>query len=326
MPSTATPIGRVELIASDDLSWEGQGQQVTTVLTEMAKGVKVISATAGRALTATNYVSNEYRHAVLWFKDGPLSAAATFTVPGEASHWIVINDEAYAVTISTGSGTTATVGAGRKAWVYCDGTNCAVFDPTGLTTATPADNVFRLLNAADATKKLAFSLANITAGQLRTITVPDADVDLSNIGGRTLLGTITATSGTTASLTGTWTAYQSLYIECENLSPNNSDTLQMALSSTAGAAYGTAQAISAAASAAALWGGIIRVGMLQSTIGTHPVEAVFKNSLTVPGAVTPISIFIGTNTAAVVNGLRLSWVSGSAFDNAGGVARVYGEK
>ena len=47
--------------------------------------------------------------------------------------------------------------------------------------ATPLDSVFRIENVTDHTKKIAFSAAGISTASTRTITMPDADVDLGNL-------------------------------------------------------------------------------------------------------------------------------------------------
>lgn len=47
--------------------------------------------------------------------------------------------------------------------------------------STPLDSVFRIENSSDNTKKIAFSAAGITTGTTRTITMPDANVDLGNL-------------------------------------------------------------------------------------------------------------------------------------------------
>jgi hypothetical protein len=65
--------------------------------------------------------------------------------------------------------------------------------PTGATGAagsvTPADDVFRILDNGDATKKIAFEASGITTGTTRTATMPDANGTL------TLLGNASTGSG-----------------------------------------------------------------------------------------------------------------------------------
>ena len=45
------------------------------------------------------------------------------------------------------------------------------------------DNVFRIQDDGDNTKQIAFEASGIATGNIRTITMPDADVDLGNLGG-----------------------------------------------------------------------------------------------------------------------------------------------
>ena len=47
--------------------------------------------------------------------------------------------------------------------------------------AEVSDNVFRVYDNSDATKKIAFEASGITTGQTRTITMPDVDVDLGQM-------------------------------------------------------------------------------------------------------------------------------------------------
>jgi hypothetical protein len=49
------------------------------------------------------------------------------------------------------------------------------------TGATQTDSTFRIQNLADNTKKIAFSAAGIATGTTRTITMPDANVDLTDV-------------------------------------------------------------------------------------------------------------------------------------------------
>jgi len=69
---------------------------------------------------------------------------------------------------------------------------------------TFADNVFQVEDDGDSSKAVKFEVSAITASTTRTITVPDADVDLSYLGAlaaHTLLGRKTATTGSVEALT-----------------------------------------------------------------------------------------------------------------------------
>ncbi len=62
--------------------------------------------------------------------------------------------------------------------------------------STFADNVFRVQDDGDATKEIAFQASSITTSTVRTITMPDANVDLTNVHAES--HTIASHSDTTA--------------------------------------------------------------------------------------------------------------------------------
>lgn len=59
--------------------------------------------------------------------------------------------------------------------------NGAWVNAVGLVNPDFSDNAFRISNDLDSTKKIAFSAAAITTGTVRTITMPDANVDLGKV-------------------------------------------------------------------------------------------------------------------------------------------------
>jgi hypothetical protein len=65
----------------------------------------------------------------------------------------------------------------------------------GASASEPADDIFRVVGSADATKKVAFEVDGITTGTTRTLTVPDAS------------GTIALTSDITAGGTKTYAVF-----------------------------------------------------------------------------------------------------------------------
>lgn len=81
---------------------------------------------------------------------------------------------------------------GSGAHLIGDGNTYAHITPAGTTvedalfaldsaigsSTTADDSIFRIVNHVDATKKIAFSAAGITTGTVRTITMPDSDVNL----------------------------------------------------------------------------------------------------------------------------------------------------
>ena len=98
---------------------------------ETINGFTIKAISGNVTLTSVNGLADEARMAVLEFTDGGLSTAPTITIPGsEKTYWVDNTALTFDVIISTGGGDTATVRAGRTSKVICDGTNCAVVDPS----------------------------------------------------------------------------------------------------------------------------------------------------------------------------------------------------
>lgn len=138
--------------------------------------------------------------------------------------------------------------------------------------------------------------------------------------GMTLLGTLTTTSGTTHSLANIPAGYRALYCEFDGVSFASSVTITLELSSTNGAAYGSAQTIATApGSGADAVSGAVWIENISSTLAAGKVaRAVLGHAA---GAQLGLSVTLGTNTAAVVDAIRFA---GGTFD--AGSIRVYGVK
>jgi len=140
--------------------------------------------------------------------------------------------------------------------------------------------------------------------------------------GMTLVGTLSTTSGTTQSLTGIAAGYKELVLELDGVSLiGTTDTLMLALSSTNGAAYGTAVAISGAITAGSnSWDGQVRVtNVSAAATGSKVAISLIRLSTGTPSLTMALP---QTNTAAVVDAIRVSTSGGAAFD--AGSIRVYG--
>ena len=137
-------------------------------------------------------------------------------------------------------------------------------------------------------------------------------------GGMTLLGTLTTTSGTTQSLTGIG-GYNRFYVEILGVSFTSSVAMTLALSSTNGAAYGTAQTITVTNSAGTL-AGAIDINGVSSTSQKQSATSVTQTNST-GGTATLIGVQIATNTAAACDAIRFA---GGTFN--AGTIRVYGVK
>jgi hypothetical protein len=122
----------------------------------------------------------------------PGGSDRTVTLPAAAgadgAFFFIANtaDAAETLTISDGS-TVATVGQGQACAVACNGSDWYVALPTvaqaiaaGLVVVS--DGNFRIGDSADLTKRMAFEVSGVSAGQTRTATMPDRNVDLANVG------------------------------------------------------------------------------------------------------------------------------------------------
>jgi len=84
---------------------------------------------------------------------------------------------------------------------------------------------FRLWDAADPTKGLAFSLAGISAATVRTVTMPDADIDLGKVGMKN--GGSIALSGTSIELTGIPADVQRVMLDLKMGTTNGAARLEL---------------------------------------------------------------------------------------------------
>ncbi|MCK5600843.1 hypothetical protein KAR91_03180 [Candidatus Pacearchaeota archaeon] len=119
----------------------------------------------------------------------------------------IANPEKFATYKITGS-STDNVGWTQLAVTYLTGSGTftntndlmLTFSQSGdAGSVTVDDSLFRIQDNADATKEIAFEANGITTGTTRTITMPDADIDLGNLGGGKVLQVVNAkiTSGLT---------------------------------------------------------------------------------------------------------------------------------
>lgn len=166
-------------------------------------------------------------------------------------------------------------------------------------------------------------LAKGTDGQVLTLASGLPSWATASSGGMTLLGTLTTTSGTTQSLTSIAAGYFQFYIEVDGVSfASGSNTLTLALSSTNGAAYGTAQNVAPSiGTAASTYKGPIVVYGVSATSQYSVAMSYVTNGAPPASPPTQTLVAVATNTAAVVNAIRFA---GGTFD--AGTIRIYGVK
>lgn len=125
-------------------------------LTDEAFGVSIILSISGDfSLTNTNYATNQARRSVLQLNGSP-SADFSATVPVTDKGWEVHNRTAKNATIKMSTGATVVVRSGMISYVYADGTDCWLDDPT-------LDQIKAPAAAVDLNSKKITSLATATA-------------------------------------------------------------------------------------------------------------------------------------------------------------------
>lgn len=139
MASTYTTRLRLEKMGDgeNDATWGGKANTVFDLIDAAIAGMATIATTGGTTvLTANNSSSDEARCAILK-ATGALVSNATFQIPAQTKVYHVWNATtgSYTLTVKTSGGTGVAVTQGKKAIIFCDGTDCyALLD---VATTTP---------------------------------------------------------------------------------------------------------------------------------------------------------------------------------------------
>lgn len=126
-----------------------------------------------QVIAASNFSQNNEQQIVFIVGSGLTNTGATTVAPGGGAGIPVLKD--------TASGPTALTGGEMvegNAYLLTYDTIRGAFHVNATSQAVPTtfqDNQFRVFNAADNTKKLAFDASKITTGDTRTYIAPDAD-------------------------------------------------------------------------------------------------------------------------------------------------------
>ena len=159
MPSTYSTRLRVEKQADGENSntWGSRCNSHTFDMFDEAFGVQAVTLSTSHTLTTANGSTDEARNMGLVLS----GTGGTLTIPDLEKCYLVDNGCSTAATITTGSGTTASVGAGEIQWVYSTG-SAAVYasswapqtSPTFATSITGSYLTASELLASDASKNI----------------------------------------------------------------------------------------------------------------------------------------------------------------------------
>jgi len=269
----------------------------TASTTEVLTGTDTVKAVTPDALAA------------LWEKGSDVASDATISL-GEGGVFHITGTTTI-TDIDFG-----TAKNGRRAWLIFDGALILTHNATTLILPGAAN-----ITTAANDRALVYQDSSDNVYVLAYIKADGSPIASSAIGGMTLLGTLTTTSGTTQSLTSIASGYRYLWCEIDGVSFTSNVSLTVATSSSNGAAYGTAGTIVSAVcnSSNPLYGSIL-IHNISSTIAAAKIAS--SNILDSAGTVFSVSAVASpTNTAAVVDAIRFA---GGTFD--AGTIRVYGVK
>jgi hypothetical protein len=176
MASTYSNTG-IELIGDGEQSttWGDTTNTNWELMEELVTGVVSIGLTGTTyTLTQTDGATSNGRHAVIVFTGSPGGTCTVTISPSymQKVYWIV-NDSDETVTITQGSGGNASIAAGAKAPVYCDG---------GSGSAAVVD----LSDTPVTTDTLTATSATVTTGTVTTLTSTTANITTVDFGDWTI--------------------------------------------------------------------------------------------------------------------------------------------
>jgi hypothetical protein len=200
----------------------------------------------------------------------------------------------------------------KRSWLNVKSLLNAYFQGLGALTLAAGDLLY-----ASGVGALA-RLAKATDGMVLTLVSGLPAWAAPALGGMTLVGTLTTTSGTTQSLTGIATTYKHLRAVLVGVSyagASTNLTLQIKLSSNNGGVYGAAFAVGGGANTnATLFHADVNILMA----GTNPSTKVLSGN-TKDGSINGLSDAV---TTGLINAIQFALSDGSAFD--AGTIYIYG--
>lgn len=176
MASTTTALLGIEIQKRGEKTntWGEDGlNDALTRLTEAVADVTTLNITGNVTPTATNWVANQARAAVLKLTGSP-GATYKVTIPGAKKNYHIHNATDATQNIGTSGGTAAAVRSGQTAFVYCDGTDTFVTDPTLDKIRTAAADVALGNHKITAMADGSAASDGATVGQIAAVVAPYA--------------------------------------------------------------------------------------------------------------------------------------------------------
>jgi hypothetical protein len=107
--------------------WGGLlNSDVIDLIDEAIGGINTIAVAGNVTLTSVNYATDQARPHIQRFTG---AGGFNVTIPAVSRAYIIDNQCAAAVVLTTGSGATASIAAGARTFVFCDGTNVYQVSP-----------------------------------------------------------------------------------------------------------------------------------------------------------------------------------------------------
>lgn len=181
MADSASPVllQRIQSVGSNVNLWGGYINTDLEILEQASKGYQTQALTGDTTIAWTNYATGNKGAAALLKFTGSLAATATVTMPAYQNFLLIWNAAGQTVTVKCSGGTGVAIPNGRKALVFCDGTDYFFSGPNYI-----GDNITEA-NARDIADKdyvdTAIATASLpaTAG---TVLVSGADTTAGYLG------------------------------------------------------------------------------------------------------------------------------------------------
>lgn len=155
---------RLQSTGSNTNLWGGYLNTAMSTLEQASKGYQALAVTGDATISWSNYSTGNTGQIAKLKLTGTLAAVATLTLPSYQNWVSVWNTAGQTVTIKCSGGTGVAIPNGRKALLYCDGTDYITDTPTWTGETTTLTNNGDLVNYAQMQAAIAALLSSTIAG------------------------------------------------------------------------------------------------------------------------------------------------------------------